>query len=290
MPPDQCRGGRDQQQGPGDHQAYLWTEVSEESVGPIDPGLESGVASDRLLDRAHPPDGQGPEGPIRLVLHLKTEEPSLLKNFVPCWPMSSPTFPHGTDRAATGCIACIALGATSSLGCSGHPREPWTGRSAERFLGFSTGTGLGFMPGLWCSRGCRRCRQTALQLSLRVGTHRSWPSGGSNASTRGSLSGSGPTCTSRRTRSQIPRWTSSTGSGGGFRFRLARTTRLDGSNTGSVGPRTMTTPTPPCPTASERSGRGPTTSARWASPRQPIRRPRRPCWIRRSPASRGNWP
>ena len=49
---------------------------SEESVGPIDPGLESGVASDRLLDRAHPPDGQGPEGPIRLVLHLKTEEPT----------------------------------------------------------------------------------------------------------------------------------------------------------------------------------------------------------------------
>ena len=45
------RGGRDQQQGPGDHQAYLWTEVSEESVGPIDPGLELGVASDRLLDR-----------------------------------------------------------------------------------------------------------------------------------------------------------------------------------------------------------------------------------------------
>ena len=44
-------------------------------MGPIDPGLESGVASDRLLDRAHPPDGQGPEGPIRLVLHLKTEEP-----------------------------------------------------------------------------------------------------------------------------------------------------------------------------------------------------------------------
>ena len=73
----QCRGGRDQQQGPGDHQAYLWTEVSEESVGPINPGLESGVASDRLLDRAHPPDGQGPEGPIRLVLHLKTEEPAV---------------------------------------------------------------------------------------------------------------------------------------------------------------------------------------------------------------------
>src|SRR5208337_2730018 len=76
----QCRGGRDQQQGPGDHQAYLWTEVSEESVGPIDPGLESGVASDRLLDRAHPPDGQGPEGPIRLVLHLKTEEPNSLRS------------------------------------------------------------------------------------------------------------------------------------------------------------------------------------------------------------------
>ena len=37
-----------------------------------------GVASDRLLDRAHPPDGQGPEGPIRLVLHLKTEEPLLI--------------------------------------------------------------------------------------------------------------------------------------------------------------------------------------------------------------------
>ena len=73
-------GGRDQQQGPGDHQAYLWTEVSEESVGPIDPGLESGVASDRLLDRAHPPDGQGPEGPIRLVLHLKTEEPYFCSN------------------------------------------------------------------------------------------------------------------------------------------------------------------------------------------------------------------
>ena len=52
----------------------LWIEVSEEPVGPIDPGLESGVGSDRLLDRSDPPDGQGPEGPIRRVLHLKTEE------------------------------------------------------------------------------------------------------------------------------------------------------------------------------------------------------------------------
>src|SRR5271157_6074111 len=105
MPPDQCRGGRDQQQGPGDHQAYLWTEVSEESVGPIDPGLESGVASDRLLDRAHPPDGQGPEGPIRLVLHLKTEEPPRSS----CLPESSPRLsaparPRGRGRLAQCCL------------------------------------------------------------------------------------------------------------------------------------------------------------------------------------------
>ena len=40
-----------------------------------DPGPESGVGGDRLVDRADPPDGQGTEGPFRLVLHLKTEEP-----------------------------------------------------------------------------------------------------------------------------------------------------------------------------------------------------------------------
>src|SRR3954454_25310894 len=72
---DQRGGGGDQQQGAGDHQADLWSEVRREPVDATDPGPESGVGGDGLVDRADPPDGQRTEGPFRPVLHLKTEEP-----------------------------------------------------------------------------------------------------------------------------------------------------------------------------------------------------------------------
>src|SRR5512142_1700733 len=71
---DECGGGGDQQQGAGDHQADVRAEVRRESVDASDPGLESGLGSDRLVDRADPPDGPRAEGPFRPVLHLKTEE------------------------------------------------------------------------------------------------------------------------------------------------------------------------------------------------------------------------
>src|SRR5947209_8317934 len=73
---DECGGGGDQQQGAGDHQADLWTEVRAELVESLDLGLEPGVGSDRLVDRADPPDCQGTESAILLVMHLKTEEPT----------------------------------------------------------------------------------------------------------------------------------------------------------------------------------------------------------------------
>src|SRR5512135_2038272 len=67
---DQCGGGRDQQQGAGDHQADVRAEVGREPVDAPDPGPESGVGGDRLVDRADPPDGPRTEGPFRPVLHL----------------------------------------------------------------------------------------------------------------------------------------------------------------------------------------------------------------------------
>src|SRR3954463_4798879 len=74
---DERGGGGDQQQGAGDHQADLWSEVRREPVDAPDPGPESGVGGDRLVDRADPSDGQRTESPFRPVLHLKTEEPYL---------------------------------------------------------------------------------------------------------------------------------------------------------------------------------------------------------------------
>src|SRR5512142_624118 len=72
---DECGGGGDQQQGAGDHQADVRAEVGQGPVDASDPGPESGIGGDRLVDRADPPDGPRSEGPFRPVLHLKTEEP-----------------------------------------------------------------------------------------------------------------------------------------------------------------------------------------------------------------------
>src|SRR5512142_2689115 len=73
---DERGSGGGQKQGAGDHQAGLRTEVGRQPVEAPDPGPESGVRGDRLVDRADPSDGQRPEGPFRPVLHLKTEEPN----------------------------------------------------------------------------------------------------------------------------------------------------------------------------------------------------------------------
>src|SRR5512135_2885669 len=67
------------QQGVGDHQAGVRAEVSRQPVEPLDPGPESCVPGDRLVDRADPSDSQWSEGPFRPVLHLKTEEPSICR-------------------------------------------------------------------------------------------------------------------------------------------------------------------------------------------------------------------
>src|SRR5512135_2511876 len=71
---DERGGGGDQEQGAGDHQPGVRAEVRRQSVEASDPGPESGVGGDRLVDRADPPDGPRAEGPFRSVLHLKTEE------------------------------------------------------------------------------------------------------------------------------------------------------------------------------------------------------------------------
>ena len=45
----------------------LWPEVRRQPVDAPDPGPESGVGGDRLVDRADPPDGPRTEGPFRPV-------------------------------------------------------------------------------------------------------------------------------------------------------------------------------------------------------------------------------
>src|SRR5262245_7179551 len=73
--PDECLGGGDQHQGAGDHQAGVWAEVGRQPVDAPDPGPESGVGGDRLVDRGDPPDGPRAEGPFRPISRLITEEP-----------------------------------------------------------------------------------------------------------------------------------------------------------------------------------------------------------------------
>src|SRR5262245_13345831 len=74
--PDECLGGGDQHQGAGDHQAGVWAEVGRQPVDAPDPGPESGVGGDRLVDRGDPPDGPRAEGPFRPISRLITEEPN----------------------------------------------------------------------------------------------------------------------------------------------------------------------------------------------------------------------